>query len=171
MKKAYRSPIIWAVVVVGILFAIVGQILTALIHSDLKYLFTDLTPAGLGIAAMFTLSAGFNFLGSRFTVRKAFTESAPTWLILGAAFAAIGAIVALIILGIESRFAVPLMYTAVVVVIGAWFAAFFIRGMAPEDSERPKGFLRRKIATVISITTGRRNKSERNNGSHLKMCV
>ncbi len=170
MKKAYRSPLIWGVVVVGLVFAAVGQLLTALIHSDWKYLFTDMMPGGLGIAVIFTISAGVNFIGSRFTVRRAFVESAPTWLILGAAFVAIATIIAAVALGIESRYILPVTSIGAIAVIGAWFAAFFIRGMAPEDSERPKG-LRRKLATVISIATGRRKAERNGQNSNLRLCV
>lgn len=159
-------------VVIGLVFAIAGKVLTGMIHSDVKYLFTDMTPFGLGVAGLFTLSAGFNFLGSRFTVRKAFVESAPISLILVAAFTAFVALIAALTLGAESRYTLPIVGTGACIILGAWFAAFFVRGLAAEDSEGPEGYLRGKLAPVISIKTRRRRSdAPGEENQNLKLCV
>lgn len=133
MKKSYKSPIVWAAILVGILFIVMGKILTTVIHSDVRYLFYPLTEAGYMIIALFGSCAAMNFFGSQFTTSYEFTKTLPAKLVLTAALVAFTTLFAIIPLGIENRFSLPILYTGVGVMILSTWAAFFIRGMSMPD--------------------------------------
>lgn len=130
MRSAYKSPIIWMTVVIGILFAIAGQILTTTIQSDWKYLFYDMKPGGIGIAVFFAFCALANFIGTRFAVDKPFTQHLPSTMVaVVGCFAAISLMIVMF-LGIENKFSLVLLFTAAGAIVLAIPTAFFLRGMA-----------------------------------------
>jgi hypothetical protein len=131
MRSAYKSPVIWIMVSIGLLFALAGHILMATIQSDWKYLFFDLAPGGYIIAGFFTFCAIANFIGTRFCVDKEFTKSLPSQLIAYAAVVAVILFFLALALGIENVIGLWALFTAVGSVVLSFPAAFFIRGMAP----------------------------------------
>ena len=131
MRSAYKSPYIWITILVGLGFAILGQVLTTVITSDWKYLFYTLTPGGLMIAAFFTICGIANFIGTRFVVNKQFTRWLPSQIIVFAAIIAVLLFFPAMFLGVESKLGVALIFMSAGSLILSVPIAFFIRGMAP----------------------------------------
>lgn len=139
MKKSYKSPIVWAAILVGVLFVIAGKILTMAIRSDVKYLFYPLTEGGYVMVFLFGTCAIANFFGSRFTTRFEFTKTLPMKLVVLSALVDMATLIVIMSLGIENRFALPILYTGVAVTMFSIWAGFFIRGMGLPDMELPPG--------------------------------
>jgi len=131
MRSSYRNPLIWIVVMVGIIFAIMGKVLTTTITSDWKYLFYNMTPGGLMIAAFFTLCAVANFIGTRFVVRKEFLRYLPSQLMVIAAIVSVGLFFPALILGAGNKLGVALIFISAGTLLLSVPLAFFIRGLAP----------------------------------------
>ncbi|MBI4155990.1 MAG: hypothetical protein HY507_02025 [Candidatus Zambryskibacteria bacterium] len=118
-------------VLIGLGFAILGQVLTTVIHSDWKYLFYTLTPGGLMIAVFFTICGVANFVGTCFVVKKEFTRWLPSQLIVIATIVAVVLFFPAVFLGVESQLGVALIFISAGSLVLSVPVAFFIRGMAP----------------------------------------
>lgn len=137
MRSAYRNPLIWCVVFVGVVFAIIGQVLNMTITSDWKYLFSTVRPTGIFLVMFFTFCAFANYIGTRFVVDKPFTTQLPSMMIVWFAIFSVVALFIAMPLGIESRLAVWLIFLAAGSMLIGVPAAFFIRGMAvPTEFDR-----------------------------------
>ena len=134
MRSAYKSPVLWITVAVGLAFAVLGQILTHSIQSDWKYLFFNMTPGGLMMAVFLTLCSLANFVGTRFCVDKEFTKWLPSQLIVITAIVAVSSLFAAMALGGESKAALWILSIGAGGLVLSVPAAFFIRGMAPQTA-------------------------------------
>ncbi|MDR3643097.1 MAG: hypothetical protein P4L74_05750 [Candidatus Doudnabacteria bacterium] len=119
----------WMVVAMGILFAVLGQVLMTAIKSDWKYLFFNVTPGGLIIAGFFLLCIVSNFIGSRFCIEAEFASWLPSRIIVLAALIAVASLFVALPLGAENRWAVYIICFGAGFLVLSVPAAFFIRGM------------------------------------------
>ena len=127
MRSSYKSPVIWAVVVSGLVLAGLGQLFALLLGDN--YLSWTATQGGLLIAGLFGLCVVANFVGTRFATEAEWVKTLPTRVILGVAFADLLTLFAIMAFGGESKWMVPLVFVMAGSIILLVPFAFFVRGM------------------------------------------
>lgn len=137
MRSSYKNPGIWMMVVIGIMFAILGKMIEINMESDWKYLFFGMKPGGIMIAVFFAFCAFANFVGTLFVVDKPFTRSWPSMIVVIAALVAVISLFVVMVVGIENKFGLWLLFGSTGGLMLSVPTAFFIRGMAkPSQYDR-----------------------------------
>ncbi len=127
MRSSYKSPVLWAVVVSGLVLVGLGQLFAMLLGDN--YFSWTATQGGLVIAGLFGLCMVANFVGTRFATEAEFVKTLPTRVILGVAFADLLTLFAIMAFGGESKWMMYAVFAMAGSIILLVPFAFFVRGM------------------------------------------
>lgn len=130
MRSMYKSPVIWTLIATLLVFGIIGHVLSVTIESKWNYLFYGTSTKALVLAAFFVFCVLANFVGTRckpVTVRE-FTDHSPTTLIAVVGCFSAGALIVVMIIGIDNPLGLGLLISAFSAVVLGIPTAFFFQG-------------------------------------------